>query len=210
MSETQTAPAQATPKPGEQQTPQTTQTPAAATAAPATTTTTQQTPDPKAAEVTYDLKLPDGAHLDPSAVEGIVSFAKSKGLAPDVAQALLERDNANFAATVQAIEQGQKKMLQDEQARWIEEAKKDPEIGGDGFAKNVELAKRLVASVAPELSKDIEDSGYGNHPGFLKLMVRFAKKANITEDSLVVANANSAGGKSLEDIFYPNSSKETQ
>ena len=155
--------------------------------------------DVLAAPDKYDLKLSDGSLLKPENVNAITEFAKSNKLSNEQAQAVLDRENANFAAYVDA----QKKQVVEEQQAWIKEAKEDEEIGGDNLGKNMELSKRLIAKYGPEgFAKELEDSGYGNYPNLIKFIVRIIKANNFAEDTLVSPNASGSGKKSLEEVFY--------
>lgn len=137
---------------------------------------------------TYDLKLGEGSKLDAKAVEDIAAFAKSNGLSQDAAKALLERENANFEAYVDAVTAQQKAQLEAEQAEWIKTIETDTEIGGANAKKNMELAKRVVEKYGPEgFAKQLDETGLGNHPGLVKLIVRILKAANFSEDTLVAA-----------------------
>lgn len=110
------------------------------------------------------------------------------------AEALLERENKAVNAYVEQQEQQQK--------QWIESIKADQEIGGEAFQKNAELAKRVVDRFGTdELRKELTDSGYGNHPGLVRLLVRIGKA--MSEDSLVRSGSEGPGRKNPEDVLYP-------
>lgn len=154
-------------------------------------------------EVKYELKLPDGALLVPGAVERIVSFAKERGLTPDQAQGVLERENA----AVKAYADAQAEMIEVEASRWIEEAKADKEIGGEGFAKNVELAKRAVDRFgSPAFKKILDDTRAGNNVEVIRTFANVAK--TMKEDTFVVPGAQPGPKKSLEELFYPSMAKK--
>lgn len=183
-----------TPTPAPQEQPQ-------APAVPVAPEGASETTEPKAAEpVNYDLKLPEGSHLDAEAVKGIVEFARAKKITPEAAQALLERENANFAAYVER----QKQQVETEKNSWIEASSKDKEIGGENAKAAAELSKRALQRLMndrPEFLKELEDTGIGNHPEFARLMYRVGKM--LGDDRLVVGGAQDATSKTMEDIFYP-------
>ena len=82
----------------------------------------------------YELKLPEGALLSAARLEEISNFAKSKKLSQEDAQTLVERENAVVADYAKA----QSDSFEASKAAWFEEAKNDPEIGGENFAKSAE------------------------------------------------------------------------
>ena len=149
----------------------------------------------------YELKLPDGSLLDSKAVEKIATFAKENGLTNTEAQAVLERENQ---AVVSYVE-GQREMLAQKQKEWVETVKNDKELGGDGFTKNVEMAKRVVERYGSDaLKQALTDSGLGNHPELVRFVARIGHA--MSEDQLVIPGAGTPSGKKfMEDIFYPQS-----
>lgn len=154
----------------------------------------------------YDLKLPKDSLLDAKDVDAIADFAKANKLPANVAQAILEQKHADREAYVE----GQRKMLEDESNKWLEEVKADKEIGGANAAKNIELAKRMAVKFGPEgFEKELDESRLGNHPMFVKMMVRLLKAANFAEDTLVVSGAPPAPpAKDGAKAMYPNMAKQ--
>jgi hypothetical protein len=148
----------------------------------------------KAEEVKLELKVPENSPLSKEAVEKIQSFAKEKGLSNEQAQAILERD-------IEAQQQ-QAEFVQQKTTEWFETSKSDKEIGGENFAKNAELAKRVVDRFASqELKQDLEATGFGNHPELLRLLVRIGQK--MAPDSLVLPGSSvTKREKSMEETFY--------
>jgi len=148
----------------------------------------------------YELKLPDGSPLNAKALDQVASFAKEKGLTQDEAQAILERESAVLASYVDS----QKQELAQKQKEWVESIKTDKEIGGDGFNKTIEMAKRVVDRFATDsLKKALNDSGLGNHPELVRFVARIGKA--MSEDQLILPSAQTGGKKSMEDVFYPAS-----
>lgn len=156
---------------------------------------------PKATTVPekYDLKLPEGSLLDQSALESFASAAKTEGLTQEQAQARLERDSALIASY--AKEQ-QAKLESVSQGEWIKTIEADKEIGGTMLKKSVEDAKRVIQRYgSPSLIKDLNASGLGNHPEFVRLMARIGKA--MSEDQLIVPGSQvPKTEKSIEEIFY--------
>lgn len=153
----------------------------------------------------YDLKLPDGTQLDASAVEKVAQIAKEQKLSNAQAQALLNaKSDAIAEFTTKQQEQVKHKSTND----WVNEMKSDPELGGDGFDKNVEMAKRVVQKFGTEsFKKTLNESGLGNHPELVRVFSRIGKL--MSEDQLVLPGAQVGGNKlSMEEIFYGGVNKE--
>lgn len=145
----------------------------------------------------YDLKLPEGSVLHPAVVDKIAALAKERGLSNEKAQELLNQESDSVAAAVQQ-----------QASAWAEEAKSDPEIGGDGFKENVELSKRVIARFGSDsLKKELDKTGYGNHPELVRLLTKIGKAMD--PDRLVIPGTQSGGKKSIEDIFYSTENKES-
>jgi len=150
----------------------------------------------------YDLKVPKDSKLDDDAVGRIAAFAKEQGLSNDAAQSLLEREHDAVSRYNESLEAS----LDEKADEWMEEAKKDKEIGGDDFKKNAELSKRVLDRYAPEsFRKILDESGYGNHPDLVRTFVRIGKA--MSEDQLVKSGGKSGGKKTLAERLYPNHPK---
>jgi hypothetical protein len=150
------------------------------------------------APVTYTLKIPDGSPLDPAHLEKTVAYAKERGLSNEDAQKVLERDHANAVAYLET----QKGMLVKKAEEWAASAKADKEIGGEAFAQNAELAKRVLSRFGTDdLRKVLDDTGYGNFPELMRFVVRIGKA--MSEDQLVLPGAAPAGKQTPEQLFYP-------
>jgi hypothetical protein len=148
----------------------------------------------------YDLKAPKDSLLDSGAVDRIKSFAKEKGLSPDQAQALLERESANVASFVAE----QQKTHEEMRTSWLEQARTDKEIGGDNFNANTELAKRVVERFGTdEFKKALDESGLGNHPELVRILARIGKAMG--NDTLVVPGSSTGTPKqSMAERLYPS------
>ena len=79
-------------------------------------------------------------------------------------------------AVIEATE-SQQKMWADTQQQWVDQAKADPEIGGDKFENNLGDAKRAIKQFGtPELDEAMAVTGAGNHPEFIRFMSRVGKR----------------------------------
>jgi len=159
---------------------------------------------PAQAPEKYDLKVPDGSLLAPARLEKIAAYAKAQGLSQEAAQALVEREHEAVAEHAAAQEQ----QLKDASKAWADAAVKDPEIGGEGLAKNLELSKRVYERFGSKALMDmLEQSGLANHPEVVRLGVKLGKAMG--DDAIVNPGAaKPAERKSNRDVFSPTLSGE--
>lgn len=145
----------------------------------------------------YELKPVDGSPVDAKYLESFQTYAKEKGMTQEQAQQLFERETfavSEYASKLDSEFEAQK-------SQWIEAVKKDPEIGGDHFQQNVELAHRALERFgAPSFVKELDASGYGNHPELVRVFARIGKA--LSEDRFIDPGANTGGKRSMEEIFY--------
>ena len=152
----------------------------------------------------YDLKVPEGSSLDAPAVEKIAAYAKAQGFSQAQAQALVDRD----AQAVASFQEGQTALLKTKQTEWKTTSAADPEFGGDKFPKSAEIAKRVVARYgSAELKTALEDSGLGDHPELVRMLVRIGSA--MTEDQLISGSTGTQQkSRAPEDILYGEKPKE--
>ena len=152
---------------------------------------------PKAGAEKYDLKLPEGSLLKPEALKAIEADAKTRGLSNEEAQAEVDRVSAQH----KTFTEDQAADLEALQDSWIQEAKTDPEIGGEKFAESAELAKRVVDRFGTtELKDALSSSRLGDHPQLIKMLVRIGK--SMSDDQLILPPSQPKGKKSPEEVFY--------
>lgn len=179
--------------------------PPAAPAAPAAKPESKPGDPPTAPKppAVYDLKLPDGSLLDKTDIERIVKTAKENEFAPEDAQKLLEAEHE----AVKAYDVKQKAQLTEATKTWAEESKNDKEVGGEKFSENAELARRVVTKFGtPQLTKALTETGLGNHPELVRIMVRIGRA--LGDDQLVVGSAGpTPAAKSPAERLYPTTSK---
>lgn len=125
----------------------------------------------------YEFKAPDGREFDPGVIDAFSEVAKELSLPQDAAQKILDK----VAPIIEARQVEQITALKTE---WAETSKADKEFGGDKLNENLAVAKRAMdAFGTPELSTLLNESGLGNHPEIIRLMVRAGKA--ISEDGFV-------------------------
>lgn len=152
--------------------------------------TKEPTPPKPVVPERYDLKVAADSLLDARDVKRIETIAKTRGLSNEQAQGFLEEQSTAYAALV------------DEQSTaWMSEAQSDKEIGGDAFKQSAELAKRVIDRFGSDsLKRELNRTGYGNHPELIRLFSRLGK--GMSDDQLVLPGAQAGTKKSMEDIFY--------
>jgi len=147
----------------------------------------------------YDLKLPEGTHLDKSVVDRIATEAREQGLSNEQAQKLLEREHGAIASYISQA----KSQWEQRQSAWVQEVEKDTEVGGDHFKESVAISNTLINKFGSDaLKNELRVSGYGNHPELVRFCTRIAKEMGIQGDSFVSGNAQGTKQKSLEEVFY--------
>ena len=145
----------------------------------------------------YELKMPEGSPLEAGHLEKISAYAKGKGLSQEQAQALLERESEAVAGFAKAQKDNYEKTVDE----WAKQTESDPEVGGENYKKNVELASRVIKRFGSEtLIKALNDTGYGNHPELVRAFTRIGKA--MSEDQLVIPGTQPAPKASIEDRFY--------
>lgn len=150
-----------------------------------------------------ELKLPEGSHLTAKDVEKVVARSKELNLTPEQAQAELNRESE----LVKSFVEGEKQKFAKEVTAWVDEAKKDPEIGGEKFAQSAEAAKRVVNRFGTEaFKKALNESGLGNHPELVRVFVRIGKA--MTDDQLVLPSGNPTAPRSAAEVLYGEPTKE--
>lgn len=163
----------------------------------------EKPPEAKA-PATYDLKLPEGSLLDKTDIERIVKTAKENEFAQEDAQALLEAEHE----AVKAYASKQQGAMAEATKTWANESKNDKEVGGEKFAENAELARRVVTKFGtPQLTKALTETGLGNHPELVRIMVRIGRA--LGDDQLVIGTSGAMpAAKSHADKLYPTTASK--
>jgi hypothetical protein len=168
---------------------------------------------PKAAvPEAYELTPPEGFDkLDEKAVAAATPVFKELGLSNEQAQKLIPVAG-EFAKSI--VEQRDQQLLgtvMEQRASWLEDARKDPEIGGQNWDKSLQDAARFMDHMGfpkgSPLRGFLNDSGAGNHPELIRLFAKAGKL--IAEDGVVRGDADVAvKPKTDAELFYGTPSKE--
>ena len=144
-----------------------------------------------------NLKLSDDSVLQQEDLEGISMFAKEHGLTADQAQAMLEREES----IVKGMESLQQEELKKQSEKWIDQAKKDDDIGGNAFNQSIEDAyQALEAFGSQELNELLDSTQLGNHPEMIKVFSKMGKM--IQDDKFVKPGAEAGKNLTRAQIMY--------
>jgi hypothetical protein len=149
-----------------------------------------------------DFTAPDGVTLDAEVTGEFKGLAKELGLTQEQAQKV-----ADFGPKMlQRWQAKQAEALAETSAKWATETRADKDIGGDKLNENLATAKKaLDAFGSPAIKTLLHESGLGNHPEVIRLLVNAGKA--ISEDRMV-PGAKAAAEVSIEQRLYPNDIKK--
>lgn len=157
---------------------------------------TQEPAKPEGAPEKYEWKAPDGKEYSPEAINAFEGAARKANLTQAQADAFLsELAPAMEARTQSAIEA--------QVAQWEKDAKSDKEFGGEKFDENIAKAREVIDTYAtPELKTLLAQSGLGNHPEMIRMVLKFA--GAVSEDAFVGGRGGKQADASLAQRMYPN------
>lgn len=129
--------------------------------------------DDAAKPADYTLNLPENSALTKEDLDATLKEAKAAGLSEEKAKEMLqERDSR--AKTVQTrFAQKQEQDLKTMVTTWRDTVKKDPELGGEHLAETAVKSSRAAKAIFDkETLQFLNDTGYGDHPGLVRAMVK--------------------------------------
>jgi len=148
----------------------------------------------------YDLKMPEGVELDQALLDAVAPEFKASGLTTKQAQALTDK----FIAIQQERETQRATEWETTKQGWVDQAKKDPEMGGAKWDETARVASGLVKRHGNDAFREyLNSSGAGNHPEMIRFMAKVG--AMMSEDT--PATAAPAGKPAPQDrasIMYPD------
>lgn len=160
---------------------------------------TEKTTEDDAAKVegapeAYSFSDPEGTALDPQVIEQFSAVAKELNMSQEAAQKLIDKMGP-------AMAQRQAEAVAAIHEQWVGEAKADKEFGGAALDENLGVAKKaLDAFGTPKLTELLNETGLGNHPEMIRLLVRAGKA--ISNDAFVSGGPNNAPEVSLAQRMY--------
>jgi len=153
---------------------------------------------PAAPEKYETFKVPDGVKFEGEAVEKFSALSKELGLTQEAAQKLVD-----FQANATKVAQEQQKADFDAMKKtWAEDTRKA--LGADAEKQLGFAAQAREKFATPELKTLLEDSGFTNHPEIAKLFISIGKA--ISEDGFV-SGKPADGPKDPAKVMYPNQGK---
>ncbi len=176
---------------------------AAATLAPAAATAPANSNEPAAYT---DFRLPEGATVDPAALDRARSLFAEARLPQEQAQKFIDlavsREQAAAHKGVQAFV--------DLQNKWVSEIKADPEIGGPRLEASMASAARAIDRLGvPGLKEALNLTGAGNNPAIVKAFVRLGQM--VSEDRFATATAAAPpASRSPAETIYDGNPKQSQ
>jgi hypothetical protein len=144
-------------------------------------------------------KAPEGAALDAEVITQFEQAARELNLPQDKAQQLIDK-------MAPVIAQQQIQQVEKFRTEWHAQSTADKEFGGDKLAENLGYAnKALTAFASDDLKTFLKDSALGNHPEFVRFMVRAGKA--MSEDKIVIGGATTAPRTAAE-VLYGGGAKK--
>ncbi len=151
----------------------------------------------------FELSIPEGFEVDEAALADLKTLAKEAGLKPEQAQKLVDMHVGVQKALVERADAAIAEHAKAMQAA----VKADKEIGGAAFESSLKVAKATLSRFGtPELVAAVNESGLGNHPELIRLLVRVGKATS--EDSSAGKHSGSPTAASKEEALlrslYPD------
>jgi hypothetical protein len=150
----------------------------------------------------YEIKFADGTPLDPKTDgEKIVAHLKAQGFSTKQAEAHL----AHLAEVSKGLVSRQQAAVAEAVTRWASDTKNDKELGGDKFQETAVNVKRAMDRFAPEGSafrQLVEDTGYGNHPEFVRVFNAIGKAMAEDTHTILGSRSRNETKKDPAEILY--------
>lgn len=147
----------------------------------------------------YDLKLSENSLLNQAALDRIAASAKVQGLSQEAAQELVKAQEGEVATAMSAAIESRKESL-------LKECLADKEIGGNEtkLKESIVLASSMLDKYGDaQLRKELTATGFGNHPGLVKMLVKIGK-ASANDKSILPKTTSTSPQKSIADVMYDN------
>ena len=165
---------------------------------PADPAKTEAKPAEGAPEKYEDFKFPEGITADPAAVTEFTGLAKELNLSQAAAQRLLDLQSKLTGAAAKAEADAWDTTIQG----WVTSAKADKEFGGAKFDENLAIANKFLAKHGtPALNEALVATGVGNHPEFIRLLVRAGRATG--EDGKLLTGSAPNKGDDILGAMYP-------
>jgi len=145
--------------------------------------------------------VPEGAEIDEAVMGEFQTLAKEFDLSQEKAQKFVDLATKNAQEVADSVVEQQKKHWEGIREEWVKEVKADKEFGADKFDKSLVQAKRALKRFGDEETiKFLDATGFGDHPGLFRLLVR-ADRAT-AEDTIVNGEPSVEDTSSAAAVFY--------
>jgi hypothetical protein len=142
----------------------------------------------------YEFKSPEGHTLDEAVLKSFAESAKEAGLSNDAAQKVIDKVAPVIAAR-------QLESIVAVHKQWVEASTSDKEFGGAKLSESLATAKKAVEAFGtPELSRILNESGFGNHPEIIRFLFRTGRAIGV--DKFVGGVSRPHESKDLADVLY--------
>ena len=137
----------------------------------------------------YTFELPDGMEVDTTMVEALSPAFKELGLTNDQASMLASKYAEQMAAQAEQMNT----TLNEQYDAWVNEGKKDREIGHNNWQPSVDLANGVIRKFgnARLVEEAMVSSGVGNHPEMIRFLSRIGKA--LSDDTLMTGSQTDTG-----------------
>lgn len=135
------------------------------------------------------LKFPEGFKADEALLGKVKPLFKELGLKSEQAQKLADTFAAHQLELSKSAEKESEKAFADLKAGYLKDLKADKDLGGAKFDATIAAAKKALTKFGtPELTKLLDDTGFGNHPELVRFVARVG--GALAEDSVAGAKGN--------------------
>jgi len=133
-------------------------------------------------------------------LDKFTGVAKELGVSQENAQRLMDLAAENSSTVIEQQRAAWDKMRDG----WVNEIKSDKDFGGGKFNETIERAKRTLKSydTEGELGKFLEETGFGDHPGVIRVLARIDKA--MSEDRTVDGKPGKPDTRSAAQVIYGN------
>jgi hypothetical protein len=164
----------------------------------------------KAVPDNYELAPVEGIAIDDESLELAAPVFKELGLDNDQANKLMpvaaEFAKKAGAAAIAKHQLDQAQAFGTLTREWAENAKGDKEIGGANWDKTVELSSKALDFLGfpkgSEFRKALNESGFGNHPEFIRAFRRIGER--VSEDAFERGGSAPSGKVDRLSALYPD------
>ena len=149
------------------------------------------------------IKLPEGFSVDDATMTPFLELMNDQKLSRgELAQKLVDLQTSSF----KTAEEARSKAWDDMTAKWIEEVKSDPEVGGAKFDTAVATGNAVAKQFGDaEFLQLCETTGIGYHKSFVRFLNKVA--AFTREGGVVSGDPAATAPKTLAEVMYPNQGK---